>query len=131
MMRLFRLLVLPLAMGTAACATAEARRFLVTSTPPGARVDVNGISAGATPTEIQLRCVKRWVGLLYSPDGWAYAGSQYTVTAYPSNGTSGYAQSKQINGCLVNGTDEGAIHFDTGLEAVAPRSRVDITVDQG
>lgn len=118
-------------LGMFACATAESRRFLVSSTPPGALIDVDGASAGATPTELHLRCVKRWVGLINAPDGWAYDGSQYTVTAYPPDGSAGYSQSKRINACMINGPGPGAIHFDTNLDAVTPKSRVDISLDQG
>jgi hypothetical protein len=56
---------------------------VVTSTPPGAAVFIDGQQAGTTPLEVKFSVSRWWVGLLYSPNGWAYGPQTYTVTVLP------------------------------------------------
>ncbi len=120
----------PVALLLAGCATATMVPFVVESEPPGALVDVNGVSLGATPTQIQLRCVKRWVGVLNAPGGWAYANPPYAVTVYPSRQAPGISQTKWVNPCEI-ATPPGRLHFNLGLDSVTPRQRIDIQVTPG
>lgn len=111
------------------CATGTLVPYQIDSTPPGAKIEVDGVSFGATPTRIELQCNKRWVGLAYAPDGWAYDGSGYQVTAFPTKASPGVAQTKRINACQIK-TPPGRLHFDLGLDAQTPRQRVDINFNQ-
>lgn len=108
------------------CASSNMVPIEVESSPPGARIDVNGAAFGTTPTTIELGCNKRWVGVMSAPDGWAYSGA-YQVTAYPASGQEGLSQTKTINPCQIQ-TKPGHMHFDLGLDAVSPRQRVDVNV---
>ena len=112
---------------TLGCATATIIPFNVASTPPGAQVDVNGVTLGVTPTEIGLQCSKRWVGLAVAPGGWAYDDS-YEVTVYPSKEKPGFSQTKRVNACQVK-DPPGHLSFDLGLESVTPRQRIDVDLD--
>jgi len=109
-----------------ACATSQMVAFKVNSEPPGARIDVNGVSMGATPTEIDLTCSRRWVGYIDSSDGWAYDGPTYEVTAYPSSTQRGYSQTKRINPCEWKGKATPQLHFDLGLDRVQPLQRIEV-----
>ena len=108
----------------AGCATATMIPFKVDSTPQGAQVEVNGVTLGTTPTEIQLQCSKRWVGVAIAPGGWDYDAVVYTVTVYPSRQTPGVAQTKRINACQVR-NPPGYLYFDLGLDLIMPRQRID------
>ncbi len=110
------------------CATAKMVPFNVTSTPPGAQVDVDGVTLGVTPTEIQLQCSKRWVGLAVAPGGWGYTSPVYEVTVYPSKERPGLSQTKRVNACQVK-NPPGHLSFDLGLESVTPRQRIDVDLD--
>ena len=57
--------------------------YVVTSTPPGAAVFIDGQQAGTTPLTLDFSVSRWWVGLLYSPDGWAYGPQTYTVAVLP------------------------------------------------
>lgn len=111
------------------CATGRMIPFHVDSTPPGAQVDVNGMSMGITPTEIKLKCSKRWVGLAVAPGGWEYDNTLYEVAAYPSRDNPGVSQAKRVNPCQIE-NPPGRLHFDLGLDPVSPRQRVDLNLTQ-
>jgi hypothetical protein len=74
-------------LGVLVCAggcTAQTRvPYTVRSDPPGGLVGVNGTYTTVTPGRIELGVSKTWVGLLHSPDGWAYGDETYTVTVLP------------------------------------------------
>jgi PEGA domain len=55
--------------------------YVVTSTPPGAEIVIDGQRAGTTPVAVDFFVSRWWVGLLRSPTGWAYGPETYTVTA--------------------------------------------------
>lgn len=117
-----------LAASTLGCATANMVPFSVDSVPPGAQVDVNGVTLGHTPTEIQLQCSKRWVGVAVAPGGWAYDNAVYEVTVYPSKERPGLSQTKRVNACQVK-NPPGHLSFDLELESVTPRQRIDVDLD--
>lgn len=110
----------------AGCASTSSITYDITSQPPSAPVDVNGVSMGVTPTKAVLKCSKKWVGLAYSPDGWANASGKYEITAYPPTGFSGQSQSKNVDPCQWEGTNNPLVQFDLGLEKVAPIQRIEI-----
>jgi hypothetical protein len=118
--------ILFLALLMVGCASSDIKEFTVTSTPPGAQVDVNGISAGTTPTTIKLACSKRWVGLMVAPGGWEYTGAIYDVEVFPSSSMPGISQRKQINACQFEGKEPGRLVFDLGLDKVTPIQRTSI-----
>lgn len=107
------------------CATATMVPYNVESEPSGAQIEVNGVSMGKAPTLIQLQCNKHWVGLAVAPDGWAYDNLIYQVSAFPTKDKPGFSQTKHINPCQLKQLP-GQIHFDLGLDTVAPRQRIDI-----
>ncbi len=111
------------------CATATKVTYKVVSEPPKAPIDVNGVSMGETPTTITLDCIKRWVGLLYSPDGWAYVSGKYEVIAFPPKGSHGESQTKNIDPCQWRGSGAPKLQFDLGLEKVAPTQKIIIKKD--
>lgn len=110
------------------CASARMVPFNVVSTPPGAQVDVNGVTLGVTPTHIRLQCSKRWVGLAVAPGGWAYDNAIYEVTVYPSKGNPGLSQTKRVNACQLK-SPPGNLFFDLSLDSVTPRQRIDVNLD--
>lgn len=110
------------------CATANMVPFKVDSVPPGAQVDVNGVTLGHTPTEIQLQCSKRWVGVAVAPGGWAYDNAVYDVTVYPAKKLPGLSQTKRVNACQVK-DPPGYLSFDLDLDSVAPRQRIDLEIN--
>ena len=125
-----RLAFLPLAIVLlSGCATATMVPFKVESTPQGAQVDVNGVNTGTTPTEIQLQCSKRWVGVAVAPGGWAYDNAIYEVTAYPSRQSPGVSQTKRVNACQVQ-NPPGHLYFDLTLDPTTPRQRIDLNINQ-
>lgn len=109
-----------------ACASARSIPFSVVSNPPGAPVDVNGVSMGTTPLQISLSCSRRWVGVMNAPDGWAYDTQPYEITVYPSTQNPGFSQTKRVNPCLVQESGQGTIQFDLGLDSVKPKERIEI-----
>jgi hypothetical protein len=106
------------------CATRDMVSFRVESDPPGAPVEVDGVSFGVTPTTIQLGAARRWVGVMNAPDGWAYDRSSYSVTVYPPRGFNGVSQTKQISPAST--LQGGRLFFDLHLDPVAPRQRIEI-----
>ena len=119
------LVVLLFLLGTG-CATATKVSYRVTSQPPQAPIDVNGVNMGETPTEITIQCSKKWVGLMNSPDGWANSSGKYEVKAYPPKGFAGQAQSKQVDPCQWQGGENPNITFDLNLESVSPKQKIEI-----
>jgi hypothetical protein len=111
------------------CASAAMVPYHVESTPPGAQIDVNGVSMGTAPTTIQLQCSKRWVGVINAPGGWSYDRSIYTVVAYPTKENPGMSQTKQVNACEIK-HPRGHLHFELGLDTVKPVERIDVNVHQ-
>jgi PEGA domain len=57
--------------------------YTVTSTLPGAAVFIDGQQAGTTPLTVDFSVSRWWVGLLNSPNGWAYGPETYTVAVLP------------------------------------------------
>lgn len=97
----------------------------VTSEPAGASVDLNGIHAGITPFRTDVRLVKEWVGLLYSPDGWGYR-QRIELTAFPPAGTVGSFQKKIVDGeSLEVG---GRIHFQFGTVTNVAPQEIDLNI---
>lgn len=121
-----RLLFLIPMMGCIGCAGTKMMTVKVLSEPSGAQVDVNGLSMGNTPTEVQMECSRTWVGLMYSPDGWQYNNTTYEVTVYPSATNPGYSQTKNVNPCQWKGDQPAVLSFDLGLEKVTPTSKVEL-----
>lgn len=111
------------------CATATMVPYQVDSTPPGAKIEVNGTSMGAAPAIIQLQCSKRWVGLAVAPGGWAYDNAVYDVSAYPTKENPGLSQTKRVNPCQLK-EPPGHLHFDLTLDTVSPRQRIDININK-
>ena len=111
------------------CATTPASNkiaFRVTSDPPGCPIEVNGIASGVTPTTIYLGSSKYWVGLLMSPNGWAYGNQQYQVTCLPPPDSKEplVSQTKVISPGM---TPQGArIAFNLRLRPVHPTQPIEI-----
>jgi hypothetical protein len=108
------------------CAGTKMVPVTVTSAPPGAQVDVNGVSMSTTPVQVSLSCSRRWVGVLNAPGGWVYDGSAFEITVYPSAQNPGYSQSKRISPCQWAGPGNPEVKFDLGLEGVSPTEKVEI-----
>jgi len=102
--------------------------FKVESTPQGAQIAVNSLSVGATPTEIQLQCSKRWVGLFVAPGGWAYDKAIYEVTAYPLRQHPSISQTKQVNACQVD-NPPGYLYFNLVIDPITPHQRIERDVN--
>jgi hypothetical protein len=98
----------------------------VTSTPPGAQVDVNRVSMGTTPVQVSLSCSRRWAGLMNAPGGWAHDGSTFEITVYPSAQNPRYSQTKRISPCQWAGPGDAEVRFDLGLESVTPTQKVEV-----
>jgi hypothetical protein len=127
---MMRLLVALFAVASVSgCATATMVPYQVESTPPGARIEVNSVSMGATPTTIELQCSKRWVGVAVTPGGWAFDNAVYDVSAFPTKDHPGLSQTKRVNACQLK-EPPGRLHFDLGLDTVSPRQRIDVNVNQ-
>jgi len=109
------------------CATSTKVTYNISSEPPQAPVDVNGVNMGLTPTAATLECNKQWVGLINSPDGWANASGKYEIKAFPPKGFSGQSQTKNIDPCQWKGEGNPSIQFDLGLEKVTPTQKLEIT----
>jgi len=124
---LFLLILSSFLMG---CASSKMVIVDVNSEPQGAQVDVNGITIGKTPTRIELQCVKTWVGLMYSPDGWSYSNSTYELTVYPSASNPGQSQTKRINPCQWKSEEPATMTFDIGLKRVTPTHKFDININK-
>lgn len=105
------------------CAKSVVVPFKVDSSPPNAPVEVDGIAVGRTPTEFQLSCTKRWVGLAYAEGGWAFDSAQYRVTAFPPHQGGGSSETKLINACQVQ-NHPGNLHFQFGRPEGVPRPEV-------
>jgi hypothetical protein len=99
--------------------------YRVLSTPSNAQVDVNGVSMGRTPTEINLECNKHRVPYV----GWVY-GAPFTVTVYPAAAIGGkYSQTKLINPCDWKGKNTPTLEFDLGLQNMAPAQPININTE--
>jgi hypothetical protein len=112
------------------CSGCGAKRTMiscrVTSDPSGASIDVNGVNIGNTPTTIELRTTKTWVGLVNSPDGWQYGNETYEVTAYPPPHSKEKVVSQTIR-IKPSMTPHGCkIFFQLGLEPVYPAQPVQL-----
>ncbi len=112
------------------CASSKMVRYQVDSTPPGAQIEVDGVSMGKAPTSFELQCSKRWVGMAVAPGGWEYDKVVYEVIAYPTKDNPGLSQSKGVNACQIQ-QEQGFLHFDLTLDAVAPLQRLDVNINQG
>jgi hypothetical protein len=121
-----KLLVVAAAATLFGCTSTSMVPVRVTSTPPGAQVDVDGVSMGSTPVQVSLSCSRRWVGVLNAPDGWAYDASTFEITIYPSSQRPGYSQTKRINPCQWAGPGSPEVKFDVGLESVSPTQKIEI-----
>ena len=79
--------MLVLAPALAACSSNLGLRatvpYVVTSTPPGAEIVIDGQRVGMTPLMVDFFVSRWWVGVLRSPNGWTYGPETYTVTALP------------------------------------------------
>lgn len=111
------------------CASSNMVPVDIESAPPGAQIDVNGVTLGSTPIRVQLACSKRWVGVMNAPDGWAYDNAIYEVKAIPMAGE-GVVQSKRINSCEIK-SPPGRMRFDLAIEKFAPTQRVEVTTNTG
>lgn len=107
-----------------ACSTSKYITYEVTSDPMNAPVEVNGVSQGSTPTELNLKCAKAWVGLANSSDGYASRSGAYEVVAFPPKGFNGESQKKNVNPCQWAGDGNPKLKFDLSLESVAPAQRM-------
>ena len=110
------------------CSSKNMVTYNVNSVPSGAKVDVNDMYIGDTPTQINLECQKRWVGLLNAPDGYANASGSYTVKAYP-NKFAGISQTKNIDPCQWTGKGKPSLQFDLALETVKPTETHNININ--
>ena len=108
------------------CATSNSVKYLVTSEPENAQIDVNGVEMGATPTEVNLECAKKWVGVINAPGGWANASGPYSVKAYPPRGSGGEIQTKNVDPCQWSGEGNPSIKFDLEFESVAPTQKIEV-----
>lgn len=108
------------------CAGTKKIDYTITSDPPNAQVDVNGVRMGETPVGVWLSCSRRWVGVMNAPGGWAHTSGTYEVTAYPPRGYRGYSQTKRIDPCQSIKQKKATLNFDLNLEAVAPRQKYEI-----
>lgn len=124
-----RILLITALVTLSGCASSQMIAFTVSSQPPGAQVDVNGVTMGMTPTEINLQCSKQWVGLANAPGGWRYDSSIYEITVYPSAENPGLSQTKRINACQARDLEHAGIMFDLDLEAIGPRQTLDVNVN--
>lgn len=106
------------------CASRETVTYRVVSEPPGSIVEVDGVSMGRTPTKIELATSKRWVGIMYSPDGWAYGAEAYSVTVLPPSGSGLISQTKVIRPSTT--PQGGELFFDLGLEPVWPTQPIKV-----
>lgn len=124
-MKFFLFAVMVLA---SACSTTKMVEFRVESEPSGAQVDINGVSAGFTPTSVSLKCGRHFVGYANSSDGYGYDYSPYNITVYPSKDLPGESQSKLIDACQMAENGGGTLRFDLGLQRIQPKQRVDLEV---
>ena len=119
------------------CASTQGLTYRVLSEPTGAKVDVDGVSMGNTPTEITLYCTKQWVGVLNAPDGWSYTygwsytSGKFTVSAFPPIGAKGESQTKQVDPCQWKGQNKPELHFNLNLRTVAPVQQIEISTQEG
>ena len=86
--------------------------YVVSSTPPGAAVFIDGQQAGTTPLEVKFSVARWWVGLLYAPDGWAYGPQTYTVAVLPPP-TAAAQQTAETQVVVPGNTPQGgSVFFD-------------------
>ncbi len=91
------------------CTTSHMVTFQVESEPAGARIEVNGLDRGVTPTNVQLEALKTWSP--FSPGGWNTRSTAYEVVAYPPASSSNSSrQSKRID--MKQTVNGGKIFFD-------------------
>jgi tetratricopeptide (TPR) repeat protein len=104
-----------------ACAISTGVPYEVTSTPPGARIYVNGVSMGAAPVRIELACDKLWVCPADAPCSWVFSDHADEVTAYPPEDNSDVLQTKRIIACRLKAA-AGKIEFDLASAKKAARA---------
>jgi hypothetical protein len=96
----------------------------VESSEPGARIEVNGDYVGVTPTAITIYGDKD--GSFHN-----FGSQDYVIKAYPAKG--GFVQTKVFHtGAWFQSQDRipKRIYFDTSLDAVQPRERIDVNVSK-
>lgn len=125
-----RILLLAISAAAAGCASTQSVAYRVTSTPPGAQIDVNGVQMGNTPTDIRLTCSKKWVGVMNAPGGYANSSGTYKVEAFPTQ-KGGVSQTKRVDPCEWAGTGTPTLNFDLGLELVAPTQNINMNINSG
>lgn len=121
-----RLVFVLLTLCSLGCATKLMVPFKVTGIPSGVPVEVNGVSMGITPTDIQLGTSKHWVGVAVAPGGWAYGNESYDVTAYPSPEATGPLRSQTKRVMPQMTPQGGSLFFDLRLEDVYPTQPIEI-----
>ncbi len=94
----------------AGCTTTEMVSFNIDSEPAGARIEVNGLDRGVTPTTVQLEMRKTWSP--FAPGGWSVRSTEYEFVAYPPEaaGPEHPRQSKMIN--MKHSSRGGKMFFD-------------------
>ena len=98
-----------LAMLVSGCATKHIVRYKVQSTPPGARIEVDGVSHGKTPIEVPLSYSK----VVALPGGVKYAGETYKITAYPPSSISNrLPQTRIVSPAAYKNQNLVNIYFD-------------------
>lgn len=123
-MKYFSMIVILLS--TMGCSTTQYVEYRVKSEPPNCPIELNGVLQGNTPTNIQVRWNRKWVGLANSPDGYSLGGV-YEVTCFPpTNSTMNLvSQTKRI---MPENNPNGAdLFFNLTLSPVAPFQTIDIT----
>jgi hypothetical protein len=96
-----------------ACALSTRVPYQVNSTPPGAKIYVDGISMGIAPLQIELACDKRWVCPSETACHWDFDDYAYEITARTTEDNAGLSQSIRITPCQVK-EPVGQIDFALG-----------------
>jgi len=123
------LIIIGLSLFLFGCGTIDRTAAIsITSEPSGANVDVNGVYRGKTPLALQIPLVKSWVGLAYSPNGYAYVNQDFVFVGYPPQGVSGGFQKKVL---AAKDMELGAaIHFQFGVVTNQPVIEQRIEINQ-
>jgi len=112
-----------------ACAFSKMVPYQVNSNPPGAQIDVNGVSMGIAPIRIELACDKRWLCPAGTRCHWELVDYMYEVTAHPTDDNPGLSQTERVNVCELKAA-AGKISFDLRLAAAAPLQTIYVNVNQ-
>lgn len=126
-MKILTLIIICLAFS--GCSSLTKITYDITSDPPNAPIDVNGMNVGVTPTTATLECSKRWVGIMNAPGGRVNISGDYEIKAYPPKGFNGQSQTKNVDPCQWKGKNNPTIQFDLGLVKVAPIQKIEITTN--